>query len=167
LAGGVSASTNAGAVSFVPTGSITSTTVQTAIEELDTDVEPLKTRYVSVQLNSTTALAITNIAYFRIPAQMTGMNLVSVGASVGTGASGASSSGLPTFTVKNVTDNAQILSTALTVDATAYTSATATTPAVIDTTKDDVATDDLIEIACTVAGTGVTYAVVTLGFKKP
>ncbi len=98
---------------------------------------------------------------------MTGMNLVSVAASVGTGAAGSSSSGIPTFTVRNVTDNQQMLSTSLTVDATEYTSATAATPAVINTAFDDVVTDDLVEVACTVAGTGVTYAKITLGFQLP
>ena len=88
------------------------------------------------------------------------MNLVSVSATVGTGASGSSSSGVPTFTVKNVTDGNQMLSTSLTVDASEYTSATAATPAVINTSFDDVVTDDLIEVACTVAGTGVTYATI-------
>lgn len=124
-------------------------------------------RYYPIALNGTTALAGTEKFYFRIPAGLTGMNLVSVTGSVGTGASGASSSGTPTFTVKNVTDNNQMLSTSLTIDANEYTSATAATPAVIDTTKDDVVTDDLIEVACTVAGTGTTYAVVTLGFALP
>jgi transcription elongation factor len=93
------------------------------------------------------------------------MDLVSVAASVGTGAAGSSSSGTPTFTVRNVTDNSQMLSTSLTVDANEYTSADATAAAVIDTGEDDVVTDDLIEVACTTAGTGVTYAVVTLGFQ--
>ena len=95
------------------------------------------------------------------------MNLVSVRASVGTGAAGSSSSGTPTFTVKNVTDNVQMLSTSLTIDANEYSSATAATPAVIDTTKDDVVTDDLIEIAVTTSGTGVTYCSVVLGFQLP
>lgn len=90
------------------------------------------------------------------------MNLVSVMGEVGTGASGSSSSGIPTFTVKNVTDSVQMLSTNLTIDATEYTSATAVTPVVINTATDDVITDDLIEVACTVAGTGVTYASVIL-----
>lgn len=124
-------------------------------------------RYVQVTLNGTTALTTSEKAYFRIPAALTGMNLVSVAASVGTGAAGSSSSGTPTFTVKNVTDGNQMLSTSLTVDANEYTSATAATAAVIDTTKDDIISDDLIEVACTVAGTGVTYAVVTLGFQLP
>lgn len=124
-------------------------------------------RYVAATLNGTTALTTSEKAYFRIPAAFNGMNLVSVAATVGTGAAGSSSSGTPTFTVKNVTDNNQMLSTSLTVDATEYTSATAATAAVIDTTKDDVATDDLIEVACTTAGTGVTYATITMGFQLP
>lgn len=122
---------------------------------------------VVVQLNGTTALTTSEKAYFRIPAALNGMNLIAVGAACGTGAAGASSSGTPTFTVKNVTDNNQMLSTSLTIDANEYTSATAATAAVIDTTKDDVVTDDLIEVACTTAGTGVTYATVTLSFQLP
>jgi hypothetical protein len=124
-------------------------------------------RYVQCALNGTTALTTSEKAYFRIPAGLTGMNLVSVAASVGTGAAGSSSSGTPTFTVRNVTDNSQMLSTSLTVDANEYTSADATAAAVIDTGEDDVVTDDLIEVAVTTAGTGVTYATVTLGFQLP
>lgn len=124
-------------------------------------------RYVALPLNTTTALTTSEKSYFRIPAGLTGMNLVSVTGSVGTGAAGSSSSGTPTFTVKNVTDAVQMLSTSLTIDANEYTSATAATAVVIDTTKDDVVTDDLIEIAVTTAGTGVTYAVITLGFALP
>lgn len=124
-------------------------------------------RYVQATLNGTTALTTSEKVYFRIPAALNGMNLVSVAATVGTGASGSSSSGTPTFTVKNVTDSNQMLSTSLTVDASEYTSATAATAAVIDTTKDDVVTDDLIEVAVTTAGTGVTYCTITMGFQTP
>lgn len=129
-------------------------------------VHPL-IRYTISQLNSTTALSTSDATYFRIPSGLNGMNLVSVSGSNGTGAAGASSSGNPTFTVRNVTDNAQMLSTSLTIDATEYSSATAVTPAVIDTSKDDVVTDDLIEIAVTTSGTGTTYATVTLGWQLP
>lgn len=124
-------------------------------------------RYMSFQLNGTTALTTDDKAYQRVPAGLAGMNLVSVTGSVGTGAAGASSSGTPTFTVKNVTDDQQMLSTSLTIDASEYTSATAATAAVINTSYDDVAADDLIEVACTTAGTGTTYATVTLGFQLP
>jgi hypothetical protein len=124
-------------------------------------------KYIACALNGAVALTTNDVAYFRIPAGLTGMNLVSVTGTNGTGAAGASSSGNPTFTVTNVTDGTAMLSTSLTIDATEYTSATAATPAVIDTTKDDVVTDDLIKIAVTTSGTGTTYAVVTLGFQLP
>ena len=124
-------------------------------------------RFMAFTLNASTALTTSDVMYQRVPAAFNGMNLVSVSASVGTGAAGASSSGTPTFTVKNVTDAAQMLSTNLTVDANEYTSATAATPAVINTATDDVVTDDLIEVACTTAGTGTTYATITLGFQLP
>lgn len=124
-------------------------------------------RYVAVTLNGSTALTTSDKAYYRIPAALTGMNLVSVAATVGTGAAGASSSGTPTFTVKNVTDSNQMLSTSLTVDANEYSSATAATAAVINTATDDVVTDDLIEVACTTAGTGTTFCTITMGFQLP
>jgi hypothetical protein len=124
-------------------------------------------RYAQVALNGSSALTTSDKAYFRIPAGLTGMNLVSVTGTVGTGAAGSSSSGTPTFTVKNVTDSNQMLSTSLTIDASEYTSATAAVPTVINGSFDDVITDDLIEVACTVAGTGVTYCTITLGFQLP
>jgi hypothetical protein len=130
-----------------------------------TNKQPI--RYVAVSLNATTALTTAEKAYFRIPTALTGMNLVSVTGTVGTGAAGSSSSGLPTFTVNNKTDTTVMLSTSLTIDASEYTSATAATAVVIDTTKDDVVTDDLIEVAVTTAGTGTQYTVITLGFQLP
>jgi hypothetical protein len=127
----------------------------------------LAVKLVSFCLNGTIVLTTSDKAYWRVPAEYTGMNLVSAKGSNGTGAAGSSSSGNPTFTVKNVTDNQQMLSTSLTIDSGEYTSASAATPAVIDTAHDDVATDDLIEIAVTTSGTGTTYATVTLGFQLP
>lgn len=124
-------------------------------------------RYVQCVLNGTTALTTSEKVYFRIPAALTGMNLVSVTGTVGTGAAGSSSSGTPTFTVRNVTDGNQMLSTSLTIDANEYTSATAAAAVAINGSFDDVVTDDLIEVAVTTAGTGVTYATVTLGFQLP
>lgn len=148
----------------VPTVSSTDTLTN---KDLSSSTNKRPIQYVACSLNGTTALTTSDKAYFRIPSAFTGMNLVTVQATVGTGASGSSSSGIPTFTVKNVTDGNQMLSTNLTVDASEYTSATAATAAVINTSFDDVVTDDLIEVACTVAGTGVTYATITLWFQLP
>lgn len=60
-----------------------------------------------------------------------------------------------------------MLSTNLTIDAGEYTSTNAATPAVINTSFDDVVTGDVIEVACTVAGTGVTFTKITLSFQLP
>jgi hypothetical protein len=123
-------------------------------------------RYLVFFLNGSTALTTSDVSYIRVPAALNGMNLVSISASVGTGSAGASSSGNPTFTLTNVTQsNDAMLSTSLSVDSGEYTSASAATAAVIDTSKDDVATDDLLKCACTTSGTGTTYAVVTAGFQ--
>ena len=43
---------------------------------------------------------------------------------------------------------------------------TAETPPVVDEAEDDVGVGDQIEVACSGAGTGVTYCVVELTFKK-
>lgn len=77
-----------------------------------------------------------------------------------------SSSGNPTVQIRNVTDSVDILSTAITIDATEYTSYTAATAPVIDTTKDDVATGDRIAIDVDGAGTGTKGLGVILTFQK-
>lgn len=117
-------------------------------------------RVVQVQLNDSTALTTSAKAYFRVPSCMNGWNLVGVAAMC----VGASSSGTVTFTVKNGATS--MLSTNLTIDATETDSSTATA-AVIDTAEDDIATSNQIEVACSGAGTGVTYAVVELTFQLP
>lgn len=124
-------------------------------------------RLVSFALNGSVALTTSDAVYFRIPAALNGMNLVSATASVGTGSAGSSSSGLPQFAIWNVTDGHEMCSVDLTVDAGEYSSATATTPVTIDAGEDDVVTDDLIRVTAAVTGAGTTYAVVTLGFALP
>lgn len=101
--------------------------------------------------------------YFTIPAEITGWNLVSAHAAVYT----VSSSGLPTIQIRNVTDSADMLSTRITIDATEFSSYTATTAPVIDTTKDDVATGDRIAVDVDVAGTGTKGLDVILTFQLP
>lgn len=87
---------------------------------------------------------------FAIPSELNGWNLVDAQAYVTT----VSSSGLPTVQLRNVTDSVDMLSTRITIDASEYTSYTAATPRVINTTYDDVATGDRIAIDVDVAGTG-------------
>jgi len=88
--------------------------------------------------------------HITIPAWVTGWNLVAIAACVYT----VSSSGLPTIQLRNVTDSVDMLSTSCSIDASEFSSYSAATPAVIDTSKDDVATGDRLSVDCDIAGTG-------------
>ena len=78
-----------------------------------------------------------------------------------------SSSGLPTFQLRESSGGVDILSTALTIDASENTSETAATPAVIksDGTEDLIA-DEVVRVDCDVAGTGALGAILTLWFEN-
>lgn len=102
-------------------------------------------------------------AVFRTPSVMNGWNLVAVAASLTT----VSSSGNPTMQIRNVTQAADMLSTALSIDANESDSSTAATPAVIDTNNDDVSTGDQIAIDIDTAGTGAKGLFVELIFQLP
>lgn len=103
------------------------------------------------------------IDFMVIPYELNGMNLISAHAAVDT----VSSSGIPTIQLRNVTDSVDMLSTRITIDENEYTSYTATTAPVIDTSHDDVATGDRIAIDIDVAGTGTKGMVVILVFQTP
>lgn len=100
---------------------------------------------------------------FMVPVEMNGMNLVDCEAYV----TGTSSSGALTVQVRNVTDAVDMLSTAITIDQSENSSLTAATAPVIDTTKDDVATGDLIAIDVDGAGTSAEGLGVVLSFRLP
>jgi len=100
---------------------------------------------------------------FMIPEEVNGMNLVQAEAFCST----VSSSGLPNIQVRNVTDTVDMLSTAITIDATEFTSYTATTRSVVDATHDDVVTGDIIAIDVDGAGTGTKGLGVVLSFQLP
>jgi hypothetical protein len=104
-------------------------------------------------------------AYFPVPSEMHGMNLVGVQGSVAT----VSSSGAPTYQVRRLRAGASVdmLSTALTIDANENDSTTAATPAVINTSNDDVTTADQIYIDKDGAGTGELGDFITLKFRVP
>lgn len=76
----------------------------------------------------------------------------------------ASSSGILTIQLHNLTDGVDMLSTPLTVDEGETTSRTAATPFVVDTTHDDIATGDSIRIDIDDKGTGVTGGNLTFEF---
>jgi hypothetical protein len=77
----------------------------------------------------------------------------------------ASSSGLVTIQIHNVTDSVDMLSTKITIDESEYSSYTAATAPVVDTDNDDVATGDRLRIDVDVAGTGVTGLDIILSFE--
>lgn len=134
------------------------TNLQTLLTAITTAA---KTRTAQVLLNGSTALATTDKAYFRIPASLNGASLTAVSAMCKVG----SSSGTPTFTIKK--GATAMLTTPLTIDQSETDSSTAATAAVIDNANKTVATGDQIEVAVSVSGTGVQYAVVELTFLAP
>jgi len=82
-------------------------------------------------------------------------------------ASRKSGTGVPAIQIRNVTDAVDVLSTKVTIDSGETDSSTAAAAAVIDTTKDDVATGDQFAIDVDVAGTSTLYCYVEIGFTKP
>ncbi len=174
------------AITNTPAGNVAATTVQAAINELDsekttaaaaltaaqTEIADQK-RTLEVLVSDPLGSAITTgdgKVYVRIPTILNGHNLVSVGASVST----VSSSGIPTVQLRrmrltNATTQAaaDMLTTKLTIDASEFDSKDATNAAVIDTSNDDVQTGDQINIDIDVAGTGTKGLVVTLTFEAP
>ena len=105
--------------------------------------------------------------YLHIPAGLNGMNLVEVHSEVITAGNGSTVD----VQLHNVTHTADMLSTSLTINSTKHGSDEAgTTAAVINTSEDDVATNDLIRIDVDGNGGDTTIAkglIVTLGFQLP
>jgi hypothetical protein len=101
-------------------------------------------------------------AYLRVNANLNGWLLVGVAAHVST----VSSSGAITVQVHNVTDAVDMLSTALTIDASEKDSKDAATPAVVDANNDDVATGDELRIDLDGTGTDAKGLIVELVFGR-
>lgn len=103
-------------------------------------------------------------AYFRVPIELNGMDLVSVAATVIT----AGTTNTTDVQIRNVTQAADMLTTKITIDSGETDSATAVTAAVIDTANDDVATADLLAVDIDqVSTTAAKGLIVTLGFRLP
>lgn len=131
------------------------------------------TKNISIQVidAATTLTTGDGKAYFRVPAELNGMNIVGVAASV----LAKSTSGTPTVQIaRGRQSNAttahsfvDVLSTAITIDANEFDSKDATTAAVINTSNDDLATGDLIRVDVDTAGTGTTGLFVTISARLP
>lgn len=100
--------------------------------------------------------------WFTVPPWLNGKALRSVYAACST----ASSSGIVTVQLANVTDGYDLLTTLLTLDVNEKTSTTAAIAAVIDTVSSHnvVSTDDLLRVDVDGAGTNVKNLQITLGF---
>lgn len=123
-------------------------------------------RYVQIVVTEYATATATGDgqAYFHIPADLNGMNLVEVHAEVIT----AGTTGTTDIQIANVTQAADMLTTKITIDSAETGSDTAATAAVIDATNDDVATNDLIRIDVdAVSTTPAQGLIVTLGFQLP
>lgn len=97
---------------------------------------------------------------FCVPNSLDGSVIVDAQAFVTT----VSSSGLPTIQLRNVTDSVDLLLTKITIDASEFTSYTAT-QRVIDPTKNFLSKGDLIAVDVDVAGTGAKGLGVILEFQ--
>lgn len=120
------------------------------------------TRWIQVQLNSDLALSVGDgQGRFVIPSDFNGWNITAVAAICDGG------TGVPAFQLRNVTDSVDVLSTKLTIDSGEVSSYSAAVAAVIDTTKDDVATGDRFAWDVDVAGTSRVYTFCLAGLTKP
>jgi len=103
-----------------------------------------------------------------LPSGFDGMILIDADAHVDT----ASTSGTPTIQIHNLGTTAtpktnDMLSTRITIDINEKNSYTAATQPVIDTTKDDVVTGDILRADVDVAGVSTKGLVIILRFRKP
>lgn len=123
-----------------------------------------KTVILKVMAEATVVTSGDGKMYFTIPVELNGMNLVSVGAHIYT-ADGAQNMDIDIY---NLTQTADMLSTAMRIETSEKDTATSAQPGTIDTSNDDVATGDEIRIdVTTFTGTGAKGLEIRLGFRLP
>ncbi len=115
---------------------------------------------IKVVDDATTVTTGEGVVIMAVPQSLNSAILRHVAAFVTT----VSSSGLPTIQIRNVTTGHDMLSTAITIDASEFTSYTAATPPVINASFSTVSTGDLLAIDVDVAGTGAKGLGVSLEF---
>ena len=131
------------------------------------ELTPLLPKTIEIPLldNDTALTVAENFSgfYWCVPESLNGYNITDVDFYVAT----VSSSGLPSFDIYNVTGTGDVLTVNCTIDATEFTSYTATTGPTINTAEDDLTTGDLIRFDCDAAGTGTKGCGVILVVEKP
>jgi len=109
-----------------------------------------------------TVTVADGVFQFAIPEDLNGLKLISAEAYVST----VSSSGALTVQVRNITQAADMLSTAITIDQSEFTSYTAATPSVVNAGTSTVATGDMIAIDVDANGTGAKGLGVIVTFES-
>lgn len=105
-----------------------------------------------------------NQAQIILPSIFNGLDLYAVQASVVT----AGTTGTCDIQIHNLTDAVDMLSTKITIDSGETTSLTASTPAVINTSNDDVATGDVLRLDIDATHTTAAQGlIVTMEFRYP
>lgn len=132
---------------------------------MNTSVSTKQTVVLEAVPAATTQTTGDGKTVFIVPSTLNGMNLVEVKAVQGT----AGITGTVDVQIRNVTDSVDMLSTKITIDSTEIGTATAATPAVIDTTKDDVVTNDVlaIDVDAIASGTAGKGLILSLVFDLP
>ena len=103
-------------------------------------------------------------AYFVVPNELNGMNLVRVAATVVT----AGTTNATTIQIHNLTDAVDMLSTLMNIETTETSTRTSATPGTIDTDHDDVASGDVLRIDIdAISTTAPKGLVVELVFQLP
>lgn len=123
-------------------------------------------RYVSISVvaPATDVAATDGQAYFHIPPGLNGMNLVYAHGFVVT----AGTTNSTTVQIYNLTQTANMLTNLIEIETGELGSDTASPGVTIDTTNDDVATNDVIRVDVkTISTTAPKGLVVTLGFALP
>ena len=125
-------------------------------------IPPTEAHYEIKVFSDTATMATGNGKFiFAIPDDLDGWFLIDADAFVTT----VSSSGAPTVMIRNATDAVDMLSTAITIDASEFTSYSAATQPVISGTNNGVAQADLIAIDVDGVGTGAKGLGVILTFS--
>lgn len=118
---------------------------------------------VTVDFDTDTAVG-NGKAYFVVPTELGGMNLVSVHAEVIT----AGTTNTTDLQIHNLTQAADMLSTVITIDSGETGSDTAATPPVIDAANDDIADFDVIRFDIdAVSTTAAKGLIIVMGFQVP
>jgi hypothetical protein len=125
------------------------------------------TRYIALTVadSNTTPSTGDGQAHVVIPSAFNGYDVVSVLGAVTT----VSSSGTPTFALRRLRSGSavDVLSTNVTIDANEYTSGTAATPPVINTSNDDLQTGDILLCDLDTVGTGAKGHQLLVGVRLP